>query len=104
MPLSAVTWRSAPQHMSVCLTLDCHGAHRTKRIKHFRKKAHLLLALNDTIARLGRTKPSMKFRTLVACLALVASAPTAFAALATCGSGTTAMSSGGTELFGNAFS
>jgi hypothetical protein len=45
----------------------------------------------------------MKFRSLVACLALVASAPTAFAALATCGSGTTAMSSGGTELFGSAF-
>ena len=46
----------------------------------------------------------MKFKTLVAALALTMSGSAAFAGLASCGSGTTAISSGSTELFGNAFS
>jgi PEP-CTERM motif-containing protein len=46
----------------------------------------------------------MKYKTLVAALALTLSGPAAFASLASCGSGNTALSSGSTELFGNAFS
>jgi hypothetical protein len=45
----------------------------------------------------------MKFKTLVAAVALTISGPAAFASLASCGSGTTALSSGSTQLFGNAF-
>ena len=46
----------------------------------------------------------MRFKTLVAAIALTMSGPAAFASLTSCGSGSTALSSGSTELFGNAFS
>jgi len=46
----------------------------------------------------------MKLKTLVAAIVLTMSGPAAFASLTSCGSGTTALSSGSTELFGNAFS
>jgi hypothetical protein len=46
----------------------------------------------------------MRCKALVAAIALTMSGPAAFASLASCGSGTTALSSGSTELFGNTFS
>jgi hypothetical protein len=45
----------------------------------------------------------MKIKSLVAALALMVAGPAAMASLATCGSGSTTLSSGSTELFGNSF-
>jgi len=46
----------------------------------------------------------MKIKSLVAALALMVAGPAAMASLSTCGSGSTTLTAGSTELFGNSFS